>query len=97
MNTHVRSIMFTICKLTHLRRMEFLTLINRNSQFPFKKELGGIFLKSLIKFKLSFCMLKGDPHQLLHSVASDLGLRCLNMSYKKDARPILVVICRKLR
>ena len=28
----------------------------------------------------------GDPDQMLHSVASDLGLHCLPMSHKKDAR-----------
>ena len=30
----------------------------------------------------------GDPDQTPHSVASDLGLHCLSMSYKKDARHI---------
>ena len=30
----------------------------------------------------------GDPDQTLHSVASDLGLRYLPMSYIKDARHI---------
>ena len=32
----------------------------------------------------------GDPHQTLHSVASDLGLRYLPMSHIKDARHIWV-------
>ena len=32
----------------------------------------------------------GDPDQTPHSVASDLGLHCLPMSYKKDARLIWV-------
>ena len=31
-----------------------------------------------------------DPHQTPHSVASDLGLHCLPMSHKKDARHIWV-------
>ena len=39
-----------------------------------------------------FCKqtVEGDPDQTPHSVASDLGLHCLPMSYKKDARLILV-------
>ena len=32
----------------------------------------------------------GDPDQTPHSVASDLGLNCLPMSRKKDARHICV-------
>ena len=32
----------------------------------------------------------GDPDQMPHSVASDLGLHCLPMSHKKDARNIWV-------
>ena len=32
----------------------------------------------------------GDPDQTPHSVASDLGLRYLPMSHKKDARHIHV-------
>ena len=32
----------------------------------------------------------GDPDQTPHSVASDLGLRYLPMSHKKDARIICV-------
>ena len=32
----------------------------------------------------------GDPDQTPHSVASDLGLHCLPMSLKKDARHIWV-------
>ena len=32
----------------------------------------------------------GDPDQKPHSVASDLGLHCLPMSHKKDARHIWV-------
>ena len=33
---------------------------------------------------------RGDPDQMPHSVASDLGLHCLPMSHKKDARHIWV-------
>ena len=32
----------------------------------------------------------GDPDQTWHSVASDLGLHCLPMSHKKEARHIWV-------
>ena len=32
----------------------------------------------------------GDPDQTPHSLASDLGLHCLPMSNKKDARHIWV-------
>ena len=32
----------------------------------------------------------GDPDQTPNSVASDLGLHCLPMSHKKDARHIWV-------
>ena len=34
----------------------------------------------------------GDPDQTPHSVASDMGLYCLPMSYKKDTRQIWVII-----
>ena len=48
--------------------------------------LGGIF-----HFYSSFNRKKlqansGDPDQMPHSVASDLGLHYLRMSHKKDAR-----------
>ena len=32
----------------------------------------------------------GDPDQTSHSVASDLGLHCLHIYHKKDARHIWV-------
>ena len=35
----------------------------------------------------------GDPSQTPHSVASDLGIHCLPMSHKKDARHIWVKEC----
>ena len=34
----------------------------------------------------------GDPDQTPHSVASDMGLYCLPMSYIKDTRHIWVII-----
>ena len=33
---------------------------------------------------------RGDPDQMPHFAASDLGLRCLPMSHKKDTRLIQV-------
>ena len=34
----------------------------------------------------------GDPDQIAHSAASDLGLHCLPLSHKKDAMLIWVKI-----
>ena len=42
-----------------------------------------IFIQVLMKIMQAN---SGDPDQTLHSVASDLGLHCLPMSHKKDAR-----------
>ena len=42
----------------------------------------------------------GDPDETPHSVASDLGLHCLPMSHKKDARHIWVkmqLFCYRIR
>ena len=42
----------------------------------------------------------GDPDQTPHSLASDLGLHCLPMSHKKDARHIWVkmqLFCYRIR
>ena len=50
------------CKLIHLSKMKFSTLINWTSPFPFYGFLDGIF------FLFKFC----DPDQ-----TSDLGLHCL--------------------
>ena len=36
----------------------------------------------------------GDPYQTPRSVASDLGLHCLSMSHKKDARRIWVKLIK---
>ena len=45
-----------------------------------------ISIQILIEFLLAN---SGYPDQTPHSVASDLGLHCLAMSHKMDARPIL--------
>ena len=39
--------------------------------------------------------ISGDPDQMPYSVASDLGLHCLPMSHKKDARHIWVKLSHK--
>ena len=51
--------------------------------------LGGIFhfIQVLIENMLAN---SGDPDQTPHSVASDLGMRCLSMSLKKNARHLWV-------
>ena len=42
-------------------------------------------------FSGTFCLANsGEPGQMPHSVASDLGLHCLCMSHKKEARLIWV-------
>ena len=46
-----------------------------------------IFIQILIEHSVSN---SGDPDQTQHSAASDLGLCCLPMSHKKDARLMLV-------
>ena len=69
--------------------MEFPILINWTSPFPFEGLLGGIF-HFYSNLNRTFCEQKvhGDPDQAPHSAASDLGLHCLPMSHKKDARLI---------
>ena len=48
--------------------------------------VGGMFLFYL-KFKTIFCKgNSGNSDQMPRSAASDLGLDCLSMSLKKDAR-----------
>ena len=52
--------------------------------------LGGIF-SFLFEFLYKIMQANSeDPDQMPHSVASDLGLHCLPMSHKKDARHIWV-------
>ena len=50
---------------------------------------GNIFLL-LSNSKVHFEVNSGDTNQMQHSLASDLGLHCLHMSHKKDARLIWV-------
>ena len=39
----------------------------------------------------------GDPVQTLHSAASYLGLQCLSVSHKKDARRIWIILANQAR
>ena len=65
--------------LTHLRRMEFPTIINLTGPFP--GLLGGIF-HFYSNFKRAFCKQTVETK----NVASDLDLHCLRTSHKKEAR-----------
>ena len=47
-----------------------------------------VFFHFYSNFNRTFCKQIIDPDQMLHTVASDPGLHCLHMSYKKDAMPI---------
>ena len=67
--------------LTHLRRMEFPTIINWTGPFP--GLLSGIF-HFYSNFKRAFCKQTVETQ----NVASDLGLHCLRTSHKKEARLI---------
>ena len=58
--------------------------------FPFEGLLGGIFY-FYSNFNRTFCQQSVDPDQTPHSAVSDLGLHCLPMSHKKDARLIILV------
>ena len=74
--------------------MEFhtVTCINWNSPFLFKGMLGGIF-HFYSNLNGTFCKQTVETlirRCVLRSVASDLGLHCLHMSHKKDARLIWV-------
>ena len=76
--------------LTNLSRMEFPTVIKRNSPFLFKRILGGIF-HFYSNSNGTFCEPTVETlirRRILRSAASDLGLRCLPMSHKKNARLI---------
>ena len=42
------------------------------------------------KMKKAIKIDHGDPDQMTHYVASELGLYCLSMSYTKDARLIYI-------
>ena len=65
--------------------MNFPISIGRKSLFQILGVLGGIFHFYLNSYR-AFYDETGDPDQTPRSVASDLGLRCLPMSHKKDAR-----------
>ena len=64
--------------ISHLYQMEhFISVL---------KDIWWYF-SSLFKFQYNILQANsGDPDQTPRSVASDLGLHCLNMSHKKDAR-----------
>ena len=51
--------------------------------------MGGVFNVNSNSNR-TFCKQKGDPDQMLHFAASDLGLHCLPVSQKRDARLIKV-------
>ena len=53
-----------------------------------------IFIQISIEYSVSKYF--GEPDQMPHSVASDLGLHCSSMSHKKDARLIWVNYACKL-
>ena len=72
--------------LTHLCLIEFPAPINWTTPFPFKGLLGGTF-HFISNFNRTFCK---QTVEILRCAASDLGLHCLPMSRKKDARLILV-------
>ena len=67
--------------------MEFPTVINWTSPVPLEGLLGGI-LHFYSNFNRTFC--KQTVEILIRSAASDLELRCLPISHKKDARLIWV-------
>ena len=65
-------------KLTHLRRIEFPTIINLTSPFPFYG-CWVCFLSFSLKFDKTFSISVSE-HQT-DSVTSDLGLHYLPMSH----------------
>ena len=67
--------------------MEFPTVINGTSPFPFYGFLGGSF-HFYINFDKTFYKQEksGDLDRTSRSVASLLDLHCLPMSHKKDAK-----------
>ena len=71
--------------------MGFPIINNWACLFPFKGLLGGSF-SFHSNFKRTFCKQAntGDPDQTPHYAASDLGMHCLPMPHKKDARLIWV-------
>ena len=71
---------------THLTRIKFPFIINKNSPFSFKEMFGGIFFHFYSNFYIIFCKHTVDILIRRHV----LDLHCLPMSYKKDARLIWV-------
>ena len=74
-------------KLTHICLVDFSILINWTSPFPI---LGvSVFFFQFYSISNRYSCTE-DPDQTPHSAASDLGLHCLPMSPKWDARLIWV-------
>ena len=69
--------------LTHLSRMNIPISVNRTSLFQTLGVLGGV---SHFYSKSIMSVISGDPDQTPCSAAADLGLHCLRMSHKTDAR-----------
>ena len=68
--------------------MEFPTLINWTI-FPLR--VVGWYFSFLLKFSKNILSANsGDPDQMPRSAASDLGLHCLLVSHKKEARLVWV-------
>ena len=59
--------------------MDFSTLIYWKSPFAIKGVLGVIFLGLFGSRQKLLLANSGDPHQMPHYAASDLGLHCLPM------------------
>ena len=70
--------------------MELLTIIHWNSPFLFSKMFGGIFHLNSNFNRTFYKQTVEKNNQSSHSVASDLGLHCMPMSHRKDARLIWV-------
>ena len=73
--------------------MEFLALINWTSPFPLKGLLGGSFHFYSNFGRTLYKSTVETLNQTPQNVVSDLGLCCLSMSHKKDARLIRVNKC----
>ena len=80
----IQRISTTITSITVL--MEFPSIINWTSPFPFSGMLGGIFHFSS-NFDRNLCKQTVETQ----NAASDLGLHYLPTSHKKDARLIFII------
>ena len=65
--------------IAHLSHLGESTFINRGFRCDFR---------ILLNFLMEILLNRIAPDGMLHSVASHLGLFCLSMSHKKDARLI---------